>query len=89
MTVRYDGRPALKDISFHLVSGERIAVLGPDGAGKSTLSHTVPVWPRMRRLHWCVWISSRQPCSLRPTGIGVGVGAASGEVVAVGTVIRL
>jgi manganese/iron transport system ATP-binding protein len=37
LTVRYEGRPALQDISFRLTAGERVAVVGPNGAGKSTL----------------------------------------------------
>lgn len=37
LTVRYDGRPAIEDVSFRLSGGERLAVVGPNGAGKSTL----------------------------------------------------
>jgi manganese/iron transport system ATP-binding protein len=37
LTVRYDTRTALEDVSFQLPGGARLAVLGPNGAGKSTL----------------------------------------------------
>jgi ABC-type Mn2+/Zn2+ transport system ATPase subunit len=37
VTVRYDGEPAVEDITFHVAAGERIAIIGPNGAGKSTL----------------------------------------------------
>jgi manganese/iron transport system ATP-binding protein len=37
VSVRYDGRPALADITFALSAGDRVAVVGPNGAGKSTL----------------------------------------------------
>jgi manganese/iron transport system ATP-binding protein len=37
ITLRYNGRVALEDITFHLHGGERIAVVGPNGAGTSTL----------------------------------------------------
>lgn len=33
------GEPVLKDISFHIRSGESIAVVGPTGSGKTTLIH--------------------------------------------------
>jgi len=37
VSVRYEGSVGLDDISFHLMEGERVAVVGPNGAGKSTL----------------------------------------------------
>jgi len=33
----YDARPVLRDVSFALEPGERLAVLGPNGGGKTTL----------------------------------------------------
>jgi manganese/iron transport system ATP-binding protein len=41
LCVRYNGQPALQDVSFHLHAGERVAVVGPNGAGKSTLFKVV------------------------------------------------
>jgi manganese/iron transport system ATP-binding protein len=41
LTVRYNGRPALEDVSFQLASGEQVAVVGPNGAGKSTLFQVI------------------------------------------------
>jgi ABC-type Mn2+/Zn2+ transport system ATPase subunit len=37
LAVGYDGRPVLTDVSFAVAPGERIAVLGPNGGGKTTL----------------------------------------------------
>ena len=41
VTVRYDGREAISNVSFELGAGELVAVVGPNGAGKSTLFKAV------------------------------------------------
>ena len=35
----YDKKPVLKDVSFQLFQGERVALVGKNGAGKSTITH--------------------------------------------------
>jgi len=37
VTVGYNGRAALQDITFDVPHGAQVAVVGPNGAGKSTL----------------------------------------------------
>jgi ABC-type Mn2+/Zn2+ transport system ATPase subunit len=37
----YGGPPALEDVTFRVAPGERVAVLGPNGGGKSTLFRVV------------------------------------------------
>ena len=37
VTVAYDGRPALEDVTLLVPHGAQVAVVGPNGAGKSTL----------------------------------------------------
>jgi ABC-type Mn2+/Zn2+ transport system ATPase subunit len=37
LTVHYDDRPALADVSIAVHRGETLSILGPNGAGKSTL----------------------------------------------------
>ncbi len=33
----YDGRPVLRDVSLRVMRGDRLAIIGPNGIGKSTL----------------------------------------------------
>ena len=37
----YDGAPILKDISFRIPSGKTTAIIGPSGAGKTTICHLI------------------------------------------------
>lgn len=42
VTFSYDGKfPVLKDISFHVKEGETIALVGPTGAGKTTIVNLI------------------------------------------------
>ena len=37
-----DGRPVLREVSFHAEPGQRIALMGPTGSGKSTVTKLIP-----------------------------------------------
>lgn len=41
VSVRYDGIPALEDVSLVIPRGNQVAVVGPNGAGKSTLFNVI------------------------------------------------
>ncbi len=41
LTVQLGDRTALRDVSFHVEKGNFLAVLGPNGGGKSTLLKSI------------------------------------------------
>jgi len=41
VTVAYDHQPLWQDLSFHIAPGQFVALVGPSGAGKATLSNLV------------------------------------------------
>lgn len=41
VSVRYDGVPALENVSLRVQRGNQVAVVGPNGAGKSTLFNVI------------------------------------------------
>ena len=41
MAKGFDGKPLLKDFSFQVEAGERVAIIGPNGIGKTTLLRTL------------------------------------------------
>jgi len=41
VSFRYNGAPVLKDISFRALPGETVAIVGPTGSGKTTLTRLI------------------------------------------------
>jgi ABC-type Mn2+/Zn2+ transport system ATPase subunit len=41
LSAGYEGRPAISEVTFTLHAGERMALLGPNGGGKTTLLRTL------------------------------------------------
>ena len=41
LTFSYNGVPVLNDINLHIPAGSTVAIVGPTGSGKSTLTHLV------------------------------------------------
>jgi len=63
LTKRYDGVTALADVSFAVEPGEFVAVLGPSGAGKTTLFRCVTGLTRPDR--GSVLVRGRDVCAIR------------------------
>ena len=41
LSAEYQGRPALRDVSFQIDAGQLVVVLGPSGCGKTTLLNLI------------------------------------------------
>jgi ABC-type Fe3+/spermidine/putrescine transport system ATPase subunit len=41
LTIRYDSRPVIEDFCLHVSDGEMVSILGPSGAGKTTILKAV------------------------------------------------
>lgn len=53
LTVKFDTLTALRDISFDLEEGETLAVIGPNGSGKTVLLKTLlGLLPYEGQIHW-------------------------------------
>ena len=51
----YGDRAILKGVSFHVPAGKRVAIVGPSGAGKTTISRFCFVFTIHNRER-CVWM---------------------------------
>lgn len=53
LTVRLDGEPVIENISFELEKGENLAVIGPNGTGKTVLIKTLlGMYPYEGEISW-------------------------------------
>ena len=41
LTVGYDGKPLIRDITIDIAKGEIVTLIGPNGAGKSTILKSI------------------------------------------------
>ena len=75
----YGKATALEDITMHVDSGELVAVLGPNGAGRPRCSRPFPVRSRGR----ASWTSTASPCmACRPMQWWAGASAIVRKVAA-------
>ena len=68
----YNGRPVLKEVTLHIPAGARVAVVGPTGAGKTTLANLA-----MRLydpLEGAVYLDGRDMREIPPPNVRAGIG---------------
>ncbi|MCS7149297.1 MAG: energy-coupling factor ABC transporter ATP-binding protein [Caldimicrobium sp.] len=56
----YDERPLLKDLSFKLLSGDKVGIIGKTGSGKSTLLYLIMGFLKPRRGKICLFSKEMQ-----------------------------
>ncbi|WP_319581785.1 ABC transporter ATP-binding protein [uncultured Pseudodesulfovibrio sp.] len=68
----YNGSRVLRDVKFHLDGGELMAILGPNGVGKTTLLKCINAIhaPRAGK----VMVENRDVLRMRPHEIALGIG---------------
>jgi ATP-binding cassette subfamily B protein len=73
----YGDRPALRDVSFHIAPGQTAALVGPSGAGKTTITQLVPRFyiPQSGR----VTIDGHDICDLDLTSLRNAIGIVTQE----------
>ena len=63
LTVGYDGRPLIRHIGFQLRPGEILALIGPNGGGKTTILRTIA--GQLAAQAGTVWIGKDEQSGLR------------------------
>jgi len=63
LTIFYDGKPALSEVTFELGEGKTLLLLGPNGAGKTTLLKTIACFHR--EYTGKLEVFGRSPCDAR------------------------
>jgi ATP-binding cassette subfamily B protein len=73
----YGDRPALQDVSFHVAPGQTAALVGPSGAGKTTITQLVPRFflPQRGR----ITIDGHDICDLDLTSLRNAIGIVTQE----------
>lgn len=72
LSFSYREAPVLKDVSFELEGGELLAVLGPNGVGKTTLLKCINAIHRPES--GMIKLGDRDVLSLRPSEIAAAIG---------------